>query len=135
MEAQVRLDKYLWAIRVYKTRTEAADACRSGKVSVNGTESKASRDIKAGDVVSVRKGSVHFQYRVTLPVGNRVGNWYLSLRRISLLRRSWTSSTLRSRQYTSGATEAQAVRPKRRGATSTASWTTCYRKGVRSGDS
>ena len=73
MEAQVRLDKYLWAIRVYKTRTEAADACRSGKVSVNGTESKASRDIKAGDVVSVRKGSVHFQYRVILPVGNRVG--------------------------------------------------------------
>ena len=73
MESQVRLDKYLWAIRVYKTRTEAADACRSGKVSVNGTESKASRDIKAGDVVSVRKGSVHFQYKVILPVGNRVG--------------------------------------------------------------
>ena len=61
MEAQVRLDKYLWAIRVYKTRTEAADACRSGKVSVNGTESKASRDIKAGDVVSVRKGSFSVQ--------------------------------------------------------------------------
>ena len=57
MEEQVRIDKFLWSIRVYKTRTEAADACRSGKVSVNGTESKASRDIKAGDVVSVRKGS------------------------------------------------------------------------------
>ena len=124
MEAQVRLDKYLWAIRVYKTRTEAADACRSGKVSVNGTESKASRDIKAGDVVSVRKGSVHFQYRVILPVGNRVGAKLVP-----------ECSTLRSRQYTSGATEAQAVRPKRRGATSTASWTNCYRKGVRSGDS
>ena len=49
MEQQVRIDKFLWSIRVYKTRTEAADACRSGKVSVNGAEAKASRDIKAGD--------------------------------------------------------------------------------------
>ena len=74
MEQQVRIDKFLWSIRVYKTRTEAADACRSGKVSVNnGAEAKASRDIKAGDTVSVRKGSVHFQYRVIVPIGNRVG--------------------------------------------------------------
>ena len=73
MEQQVRIDKFLWSIRVYKTRTEAADACRSGKVSVNGAETKASRDIKAGDTVSVRKGSVHFQYRVIVPIGNRVG--------------------------------------------------------------
>lgn len=73
MEQQVRIDKFLWSIRVFKTRTEAADACRSGKVSVNGVEAKASRDVKAGDTVSVRKGSVHFQYRVIVPVGNRVG--------------------------------------------------------------
>lgn len=73
MEQQVRIDKFLWSIRVYKTRTEAADACRSGKVSVNGAEAKASRDVKAGDTVSVRKGSVHFQYRVIVPIGNRVG--------------------------------------------------------------
>ena len=67
MEQLVRIDKFLWSIRVYKTRTEAADACRSGKVSVNGAEAKASRDIKAGDTVSVRKGSV------IVPIGNRVG--------------------------------------------------------------
>lgn len=73
MEQEVRIDKYLWSIRVYKTRTEAADACRSGKVQVNGIEVKASRDIKAGDVITVRKGSVHFQYRVLVPVGNRQG--------------------------------------------------------------
>ena len=72
-EQQVRIDKYLWSIRVYKTRTEAADACRSGKVSVNGVEAKASPHVKAGDIVSVRKGSVHFQYRVIVPIGNRVG--------------------------------------------------------------
>lgn len=73
MEQEVRIDKYLWSIRVYKTRTEAADACRSGKVQVNGIEVKASRDIKAGDVITVRKGSVHFQYRVLVPVSNRQG--------------------------------------------------------------
>ena len=73
MEQEVRIDKYLWSIRVYKTRTEAADACKSGKVQVNGIEVKASRDIKAGDVITVRKGSVHFQYRVLVPVGNRQG--------------------------------------------------------------
>lgn len=73
MEQQVRIDKFLWSIRVYKTRTEAADACRSGKVSVNGAEAKAFRDVKAGDTVSVRKGSVRFQYRVIVPIGNRVG--------------------------------------------------------------
>ncbi len=73
MEAQVRIDKFLWSIRVYKTRTEAADACKSGKVEVNGQEAKASRDIKAGDVITVRKGSVHFQYRVIVPIGNRQG--------------------------------------------------------------
>ena len=130
MEAQVRLDKYLWAIRVYKTRTEAADACRSGKVSVNGTESKASRDIKAGDVVSVRKGSVHFQYRVILPVGNRVG-----AKLVPEFAEDITPQEELDKLNAPGATEAQAVRPKRRGATSTASWTNCYRKGVRSGDS
>ena len=73
MEEQVRIDKFLWSIRVYKTRTEAADACRSGKVSVNGAEAKASRDVKTGDTVTVRKGSVHFQYRILVPIGNRVG--------------------------------------------------------------
>lgn len=72
-EQQVRIDKFLWSIRVYKTRTEAADACRSGKVQVNGVEVKASRDVKAGDIVTVRKGSVHFQYRVIVPIGNRQG--------------------------------------------------------------
>ena len=68
-----RIDKYLWSIRVFKTRSEAADACKSGKVQVGGVEAKASRTIKAGDVITVRKGSVYFQYRVIVPIGNRVG--------------------------------------------------------------
>ncbi len=66
-----RLDKYLWAIRVFKTRSDAADACKSGKVKVNDMEAKASREVKQGDTISVRKVNVIFQFRVVTPVENR----------------------------------------------------------------
>ena len=66
-----RLDKYLWAIRVFKTRSDAADACKSGKVKVNDIEAKASREVKQGDTISVRKVNVIFQFRVVAPVENR----------------------------------------------------------------
>ncbi len=68
-----RLDKFLWSIRVFKTRSEAADACKSGRVQVNSLEAKASKEVKAGDIVSVRKGAVRYEYRIILPVGNRQG--------------------------------------------------------------
>lgn len=70
---ETRIDKYLWAIRVFKTRSEAADACKSGKVHVNGAEAKASRDVRENDTVTIRKGSVHFTYRVIAPLDKRVG--------------------------------------------------------------
>ena len=60
----VRIDKYLWAIRVFKTRSEAAEACRSGKVYVNGAQAKSSRDVKKSDSIEVRKGAVHYKYLV-----------------------------------------------------------------------
>lgn len=68
-----RIDKYLWSIRVFKTRAEAADACRTGKVSVNGGTSKSSRDIKKGDEIEVRKGAVHYKYLVVEPIDKRQG--------------------------------------------------------------
>lgn len=68
-----RLDKFLWAIRTYKTRSEATEACKSGRVKVNGQEAKPSKDIKEGDIIEVRKGSVHYQWRVIIPIGNRQG--------------------------------------------------------------
>lgn len=68
-----RLDKFLWSIRVYKTRAEATEACKSGKVKVNGMESKPSKEVKENDIIEVRKGSVHYQYRVIIPIGNRQG--------------------------------------------------------------
>lgn len=73
MTATVRIDKYLWAIRVFKTRSEAAEACRSGKVYVNEAQVKSSRDIKAGDSIEVRKGAVHYRYNVIEPIDKRQG--------------------------------------------------------------
>lgn len=69
----VRIDKYLWAIRAFKTRTDATDACKGGKVTVNGADVKPAREVKAGDVVTVRKGPVLYTYKVLAPLEKRVG--------------------------------------------------------------
>lgn len=69
---EVRIDKYLWAIRVYKTRSEAAEACKAGKVAVNGNQAKSSKDIKKGDTIGVRRGAVHYKYLVVEPLERRV---------------------------------------------------------------
>ena len=66
-----RIDKYLWSVRVYKTRSEAADACRSGRVKVNEMEAKASKEIKSGDIVSVRKNLITYTLRVIEPIDKR----------------------------------------------------------------
>jgi len=69
----VRLDKYLWAIRVFKTRSEAADACNGNKVKLNGVNAKPSKAVKAGDVIEVRKASVLFSYKVLALTESRMG--------------------------------------------------------------
>lgn len=68
---ETRIDKYLWAIRVFKTRSDASDACKSGKIKINDIEAKASKNVKEGDLISVRKGSIHYSYRVLAPIENR----------------------------------------------------------------
>ncbi|MDR0667005.1 MAG: RNA-binding S4 domain-containing protein [Prevotellaceae bacterium] len=67
----VRIDKYLWAIRVYKTRSEAAAACKGGRVEVNGVEAKPAREVREGDVLSVRKTAVRYTYKILQLVENR----------------------------------------------------------------
>lgn len=69
----VRIDKYLWAIRAFKTRSDAAEACRTNKVTVNGSSAKPSRDIRVGETISVRKGVVTYSYKVVAEVSNRQG--------------------------------------------------------------
>ena len=70
---EARIDKWLWAARVFKTRTIAAAACKKGQVSLGSTQLKASRMIKAGDVVSVRKPPITYSFRVLQPIEGRVG--------------------------------------------------------------
>ena len=69
----VRIDKYLWAIRVYKTRSEATDACKGGKVRLNGGDVKPSKAVKPGDVIVARKGVVAYTCRVIALIDKRQG--------------------------------------------------------------
>jgi ribosome-associated heat shock protein Hsp15 len=73
MSGPVRIDKYLWAIRAFKTRSEAAEACKGGRVKVGGDSAKPSRPIHEGEEIKVRKGVITYIYRVIRPTENRVG--------------------------------------------------------------
>ena len=68
-----RLDKWLWAARIFKTRTIAADACKNGRIAVNGVNVKPSRMVKVGDEISVRKPPVTYQFRILKTIEQRVG--------------------------------------------------------------
>jgi ribosome-associated heat shock protein Hsp15 len=70
---EVRIDKYLWAIRVFKTRTDATDACKGGKVKVGTVNAKPSRAVAPGEIITVRKGVATFTYRVIQLVDHRLG--------------------------------------------------------------
>ena len=70
---EVRVDKYLWAMRIYKTRSIATDACKCGRVKMNGVEVKPSRVFHVGDVFTVRKGPITYTYRIMQLWGNRLG--------------------------------------------------------------
>jgi len=70
---EVRIDKYLWCIRAFKTRSEATDACNGGKVKVFGVSVKPARQVKEGDMIEVRKGPMTLSYKVVGLLGSRVG--------------------------------------------------------------
>lgn len=70
---EARIDKWLWAVRIFKTRTIAADACKNGRVTMNGMSVKPSKVLRDGDVVSVRKPPVTYTFRVLKAIENRVG--------------------------------------------------------------
>lgn len=73
MAEETRIDKYLWAIRVFKTRGDATDACKGGKIRINGADIKPSKAVRPGDVIAVRKGAITFTYRVLAAVDKRQG--------------------------------------------------------------
>ena len=73
MNTEARIDKWLWAARIFKTRSLAVDAIKNGRVSIGGQNVKPSRPLKAGEVVSVRKPPVTYSFRVLKPIEQRVG--------------------------------------------------------------
>lgn len=73
MKEEVRIDKYLWAMRVFKTRTIATDAVKKGRVMMGGVPVKPSRGVRVGDEIEVRKPPVTYTFRVKALTENRLG--------------------------------------------------------------
>jgi len=72
-KSEVRIDKWTWAMRIFKTRTIAADACKKGRVMINDIPVKPSHSVKVGDIVKVRKPPITYSFRVLALTENRLG--------------------------------------------------------------
>lgn len=68
-----RIDKWLWASRIFKTRSIAADACKNGRITINGINVKPSHVIKCGETISVKKPPITYSFKVLQCIENRVG--------------------------------------------------------------
>ena len=73
MAEQVRIDKWLWAVRLYKTRATANEACSSGRVRINGSPAKPAQRVKAGDIIVSRRKGFSRTYQVVKVIEKRVG--------------------------------------------------------------
>lgn len=73
MASEIRIDKWLWAVRVFKTRTIATEACKKGRVLIGDVPAKPARLVKPGDIVKVRKPPVTYSFRVDAITQNRLG--------------------------------------------------------------
>ncbi|MFN8239861.1 MAG: S4 domain-containing protein [Bacteroidales bacterium] len=68
----IRIDKFLWAVRIYKTRSQAAEECKKGRIIINNVQVKPSREINPDEIIIVKKLPVTYTYRVIKPIENRV---------------------------------------------------------------
>lgn len=68
----IRIDKWLWAVRIYKTRSQAGEACKGGKVKIDGQNAKASREVKVGDVIEIQQKGILRKVQIFKAVKNRV---------------------------------------------------------------
>jgi len=73
MLESIRIDKWLWAVRLFKTRSQAADACKGGKIKMEGHNVKPSREVKAGDEITIQLQSIEKKVQVKQVLKNRVG--------------------------------------------------------------
>lgn len=72
-EGEIRIDKFLWATRIFKTRTIATEACKKGRVSVAGANAKPSRPVQVGEIIEVRKPPITYSFKVLALAENRMG--------------------------------------------------------------
>ncbi|MDR0333504.1 MAG: RNA-binding S4 domain-containing protein [Dysgonamonadaceae bacterium] len=70
---EVRIDKWLWAVRIFKTRTVASETCKKGRVMINNVSVKPSRDIRVGEVIQVRKPPITFSFKILALADKRMG--------------------------------------------------------------
>jgi ribosome-associated heat shock protein Hsp15 len=68
----IRIDKFLWSVRIYKTRSIASDECRKGRIIINDIQVKPSRAVLKNEIITVKKPPVIYSYRVIEPIENRV---------------------------------------------------------------
>lgn len=73
MAEVARIDKWLWAARIFKTRSIAADACKNGRVTIKGVNVKPSHTVKAGETVNVKKSPVTYSFKILKTIEQRVG--------------------------------------------------------------
>lgn len=70
--SEARIDKWLWAARIYKTRTLAAEACKKGRICIAGSQLKPSKNVKVGDVIEVRKPPVTYSFKILQAIEKRI---------------------------------------------------------------
>lgn len=70
---EARIDKWMWAARIFKTRTIAAEACKKGRIYTNGAQAKPARMIKPGDTIQVKKPPITYSFKVIQAIEKRVG--------------------------------------------------------------
>lgn len=73
MAETIRIDKWLWCVRIFKTRSIATDECKKGRIIIDGFEVKPSREIKIGEIIDVKKSPVTYRYKVLGLPSNRLG--------------------------------------------------------------
>ncbi len=73
MDESIRIDKWLWSVRVYATRSQATEECKKGRITIGGVAVKPSRVVKIGEIILVKKNPVTYSYKVIELLGKRVG--------------------------------------------------------------
>ena len=84
----MRIDKYLWSVRYFKTRNQASIACKKGQVKVNNSSTKPSKDVYIGDIIGIRKNQINYRIKINDIPPNRIGAKLVDIYRTDLTPKS-----------------------------------------------